>query len=143
MTTIVLEKRGEVLVPADADGREVIANWKTGQGVRAEVHRIRNVAHHRKFFALVRVVAEYSNTYDNTEKALVAIKIATGHVNWQPNPLTGELLPIPKSISFGSMDQDAFNAFYSRAIDAVLQNLLPTMTRGSLERAVEDVASFA
>jgi hypothetical protein len=144
MTDVILMKvGGGMLAPADERSKEVVAKWKLGEGVRAVVRRMRNLGHHRKFFALVSVVAENSDIFNNTNKALVAVKIAAGHVEWVTNPVTNQFIPIPKSISFANMPQDEFNLFYDHAITAVLEQLLRTMDRISIDRAVDAVLGFA
>ncbi len=134
---------GGMLAPADEQSRETIGHWKHGQGVRATVRRMRNIKFHRRFFALLTVIAENSEVYDNTDKALIAVKLASGHVDWVMNPETAELVPVPKSISFVSMDEDEFSRFYDNALTAVLKHILPAMNRVSLDRAVEMVSGFA
>lgn len=102
----------------------------------------RNLAHHKKFFALVGLLAEMSDVYDNKDKALAAIKIAAGHCEFIPNPLSIELIALPKSISFAEMDQLAFDAFYENAVNGVLKFLLPTMNRVDFDAALEQVVQF-
>lgn len=104
--------------------------------------RQRNIKFHRKFFALVTFVAENSDTYDNKEKALVAIKLAAGHCDFLPDPKGGGLIAVPRSISFTEMDQDQFDAFYEAAVNGVLAHILPYMNRVALDQAVEEVARF-
>lgn len=134
---------GGMLVPCDEPSREVVARWKLGQGVTATVRRFRNLQHHRKFFALLTVIAENSDTFDNTDKALAGVKLAAGHVDWIPHPATGELVPVPRSISFASMDQSGFDLFWDRALSAVIKHILPAMNRVSLDRAIDAVMDFA
>lgn len=142
MRLMLQRVQGNLLAPADEDAEAVISRWPMGQGVSAEVKRERNLAHHRKFFALVSTVAAYSEVFDTTEKALVAIKLAAGHCEFLPDPRTGELVAVPKSISFDAMDEDAFSQFESRAIDGILTHILPAMDRQSLELAQEAVLGF-
>jgi hypothetical protein len=59
-----------------------------------------------------------------------------------PNPVNGELMALPKSISFAAMDQVEFEAFYDNAVNGVLKYLLPTMNRVSLDEALDRVVQF-
>lgn len=102
----------------------------------------RNLAHHRKFMALVTYVAQNSDVYDNKDKALVAIKIAAGHCDFVADPKGGGLVAVPKSISFDRMDQDAFDEFYEAAIRGVINHVLPHMNRVSMETALANVSEF-
>lgn len=119
--------------PADQDAwakfRRKIETMKPGTWLRMEWARPRNGPQHRKLFALLQLVAENSETYDTTEKALVAVKLVSGYCDPFIDPITGELIQLPQSIAYDAMDQDAFDQFYSAAIDGVLQHILPQMNQ--------------
>ncbi len=114
-----------------------LETMKPGTWLRVESSRPRNGAHHRKMFALLQLVAENSETYNTPEKALVAVKLAAGYFDPVPDPRTGEIVPALHSVSYDAMDQDAFDAFYSAALDGVLQVILPTMERETAEHLMD------
>lgn len=141
MAELFLVRSGAALVPVDDQSRERIARIPRGQPVKAEVKRARNLPHHRKFFGgLVTFVAERHPVFNTREKALDAIKLAVGHVHWMPHPATGELIPIPKSISFDAMEQGEFDEFYTAAVDATLAHLIPDADRDEVDTWVEHVS---
>jgi hypothetical protein len=114
-----------------------------GECIKLEYSKPRNLKNHRRFFALLSVVAEYSDIYDNVDKALVAVKIAAGHCDFEPNPITGELQAIPRSISWSGMDdEDDFKQFFNNAIQGVLTYILPALDEASLNAAVDKVIRF-
>lgn len=117
--------------------RRRLETMKPGTWIRMEWARPRHGKHHRKFFALLQLVAENSETYDTVEKALVAIKLVTGYCDPVIHPETGELLPVPRSISYDSMEQDEFDKFYSAAIDGVLRHILPHLDEEKAERLID------
>ncbi|MBN9410849.1 MAG: hypothetical protein J0H69_17020 [Burkholderiales bacterium] len=127
--------------PADQEAwakfKRKLETMKPGKWLRFEWSSPRNGAHHRKMFALLQLVTENSEVYPTVEKALVAIKLCVGHVEPAIDPRTGELIQVPKSISYEAMDQEAFDAFYSAAIDAVLQFILPQMDRATADRLMD------
>lgn len=129
--------------PADQDAwakfKRKLETMKPGKWLRMEWSSPRNGPHHRKFFALLSLVSENSETYNTTEKALIAVKLAAGYFDPAIDPRTGEIIPIPKSISFDAMDQDTFETFYSAAIDGVLQVILPTMSRDTADKLMDMV----
>lgn len=140
----MLRKTARGLVGATADDQAQWSRWRRrletmpeGEYVRIEIKRPRNGAHHRKFFALLTLVAENSETYGTVEKALVAVKLASGHADPLLDPTTGQVLMIPRSVSYESMDQDEFNDWYQRAIDGVLEHILPQMDRGTADRLMD------
>jgi len=114
-----------------------LETMRAGKWLRVEASSPRNGAHHRKFMALLQLVTENSEVYDTVDKALVAVKLIVGHFEPAIHPQTGELIQVPKSIAYESMDQDAFEAFYSAAIDGVLQHILPQMDQATADRLLE------
>jgi len=127
--------------PADQEAwakfRRRLETMKPGTWLRMEWARPRHGKHHRKFFALLNLVAENSETYDTTEKALVAVKLVTGYADPIIDPTTGELIQVPRSIAYDAMDQDEFEGFYSAAIDGVLRHILTSMDRDTADRLLE------
>lgn len=127
--------------PADHDAwlkfKRRLETMKPGTWLRMEWARPRHGKHHRKLFALLNLVAENSETYDTTEKALVAVKLVTGYAEPAIDPRTGELVQVPQSISYDAMDQDKFDQFYEAAIDGVLRYILTGMDRGTADRLME------
>lgn len=117
--------------------RRNLEAMKPGTWIRMEWARPRNGRFHRKFFALLQLVADNSEVYDTAEKALVAVKLVTGHFDLMVHPETGEILQIPRSISYDSMEQGEFDTFYSAAIDAVLRHILPTMDRETADQLID------
>lgn len=129
--------------PADQDAwskfRRRLETMKPGTWIRMEWASPRHPKHHRKFMALLQLITENSETYNTVEKALVAVKLCTGHFDLMADPRTGEIIQIPKSIAFEAMPQEEFDVFYSAAIDAVLQVILPQLDRAKADRLLEMV----
>lgn len=127
--------------PADqaawAKFRRRLETMLPGAYLRFEWSTPRNGAHHRKFFALLQLIAENSETYNTTEKALVGVKLAAGLFDLMAHPVTGEIIQIPRSVSFEAMGQEDFEVFYSNAIDAVLQHILPHLDREKADRLLD------
>ena len=124
--------------PADHEAwakfKRRLETMKPGTWIRMEWASPRNPAHHRKFFALLQLVAENSEVYNTTEKALVAVKLCTGHFDLMVHPGSGEIVRIPKTIAFEGMPQEEFDKFYSAAIDGVVQVILPQLDRDQADR---------
>jgi hypothetical protein len=114
-----------------------LETMKPGKWLRFEWSAPRNGAHHRKFMALLQLITENSEVYDTIEKALVAVKLVVGHFEPAIHPVTGELIQVPKSIAYESMDQEAFDAFYTAAIDGVLRHILPQIDEATADRLLE------
>lgn len=127
--------------PADQEAwakfRRRLETMKPGRWLRFEWSSPRNGRHHRKLMALLQLVAENSETYDTVEKALIAVKLVTGHFDLMADPKTGEIIQIPRSISYEAMGQEDFDRWYGQAIDGVLQHILPTMDAATADRLLD------
>jgi len=127
--------------PADqelwAKFKRKLETMKHGSWLRMEWSSPRNGPHHRKFMALLHLVTENSETYNTIPKALIAVKLAAGYFDPATDPRTGEIVPIPHSISYDAMGQEDFDAFYSAALDGVLQVILPTMSRETADKLMD------
>jgi len=134
---------------ADPQTEEGLRAWKIGDIVNVDMRAPRNAAHHRKAMALLQVVFDNQEIYPTFDALLTDIKLKCGHyekhINWKFNKATGEyvdsVMYMPKSISFGSMDQSAFGAFYDKMYDVILNDLLPGINKPELEQAVLDFES--
>lgn len=127
--------------PSDQDAwtkfKRKLETMKAGTWMRFEWSTPRNGPHHRKMFALLSLVAENSETYNTTEKALNAVKLAAAYFDPFIDPRTGEIIPLVKSVSYDAMPQEEFEVFYSAAIDGVLQCILPTMGRQTADKLLD------
>ncbi len=112
---------------------------RPGEWLRVEFSAPRNLKHHRKLFALLQLIAENSETYDTVDKALVALKLCTGYADPLIHPETGEVLLIPRSISFESMGQDDFEVWYAQALDAVCAHIVPHLRPADRDRVLAEI----
>lgn len=142
MATIYLRKEVGGLVPDGDQDRERLKKFALGSVVKAEIKKTRNYGNHKRLFALLVFISETSDLHDNTEKALEAVKMASGHVDWLPNPMTGEMYPKTRSINYESMDEVEFSEWFERAIDATIKHITPQMNRIAVDRALEMVATW-
>ena len=131
------------LVPLGDDDYEEKKKLKLGQTYSVEVKVARNVDFHRKYFALVAYAWEFLNeqeegrfkTKDNFRKYL---EMAAGHCDVIFHPRLQEFVEIPKSISFGSMDDTAFSDLYGRVKDVIFSIIGDRVTREEFERLLID-----
>lgn len=121
--------------------RRKLEVMRDGAFIRFDWSTPRNGPHHRKGMALLHLIAENSETWNTTEKALIAVKLVVGHFDLVADPKTGEISQIPRSISFDAMDQESFEIFYSQAIDGILQHILPTIDRKTMDRLLDLIVS--
>jgi len=135
---VLLVREGTRLGAADPISAEAIAGIKLHETVTASIRRPRNGKHHRKLFALLKLVFDNQNTFATTEQLLDALKLATGLFD-VGKTVDGIPFASPKSISFAAMDQNAFEQWYDKAIEVVLTKIIPNMNREDLEMQVMEM----
>lgn len=131
------------LIPCGDDDFDEKKKLKIGQTYTVEVRVARNVNFHRKYFALIAYAWEYLNekelatfkTKDNFRKYL---EISAGHCDVIFHPILQEFIEIPKSISFGSMDNAEFSDLYQRVKDVIFSIIGNRVTREEFERILSD-----
>ena len=129
--------RNGCLVPADDDAVNAVREVeKRGKGALVHIHVPRQIKHHRLYWALLKEVCEAGGWDGSTETLSAWVKIATGHVDQMIGP-KGQVVFIPKSISFGAMSQSEFAPFFDAAIKAICERLLSGANEQALRQRVE------
>jgi hypothetical protein len=125
MSTKFMVKKGlHALIPVSADGQEFVGALAKDALIWVEASQPRNVQHHRKFFALLKVVRDATGAWDTEAQQLIDLKFNMGHTERVRVHDTSKrglasnsyAIEIPKSISFAKMDQHAFEEFYEHAL---------------------------
>ena len=131
------------LIPMGDDDYDEKKKLKIGQTYSVEVKVMRNVDFHRKYFALIAYAWEFLNekeldtfkTKDNFRKYL---EISAGHCDVIFHPRLQEFVEIPRSISFGSMDNTEFSELYRRIKDVIFSIIGGRVTEAEFERLLLD-----
>lgn len=129
---------GRGAIPATAADAEAMDALTKGASYRAVFTRAkpRSLRQHRLLFALIKIARE---NYDGeiTEKTVLnVLKLRTGHVEVAKLP-SGEIIMAPSSINFHSMDQDAFNLWFPRAVDVLCRDFVPGLAHDLAMREIE------
>ena len=85
-----------------------------------EYKKKRNILFHRKFFALIELVYQNQEVYNNKEHLRKDLTISAGFYDIRHN-FEGVEIYEPKSISFANMDEVEFSELYNRFVDVVVQ----------------------
>lgn len=137
MSVILLRKRlGGSLEPIDDMGREALAKIGQGSIVKCDITRPRSILFHRKFFAMLQMIYHNQDHYKSPEHLLEVCKHRVGHVEIISTK-HGEIVRA-KSISFAEMDDTAFSNFYDRAVNWMIEEVIPGLQRGELDREIEE-----
>ncbi|MEN6549136.1 MAG: hypothetical protein ABFE07_24080 [Armatimonadia bacterium] len=134
----VFVKKNGGLFPGDADAASAFAKMKDGAGYLVNLHRPRNISHHRKLFALLSLVQDHSDKWPTVETLLDDLKISTGLFETRINAVTRIPYVVAKSISFASMAQDEFDQWFDRAVDLICKQVLD-MSRDDLLAEIGDI----
>ena len=134
MAKFLMAKRLTGLYPVDEIGEAAMRKFGMGEIVSIEVKRPRNVAFHKKFFAMLQIILTNQEHYKSIDDLLDVCKLRIGHCH-SVQTKDGEVR-IPDSISFASMDSNAFDSFYDRACLWVCQEVIPGLDRLDLDAEV-------
>lgn len=128
-------KLGKHLIAADEESEAAIRGITNGEAFPITIARQRNLKHLRKYWSLIRMVAQEQEKYPNERVLHIQVKIAAG---WYEQHVAEDGTPIyvPKSIAFDAMDQTEFEQYYAEAVEAICR-LLPQWDAEHLLEAVD------
>ena len=120
----------------DERARDMMRRFGENQLVKINGITIpRNIKLHNKFFAMLGIILQNQEHYKSMDDLLDVCKLSIGHVRVISTGRGCER--VPKSISFASMDDIEFDAFYNRAVDWMLAEVIPGLQRQHLDAEVE------
>ncbi len=141
-TSYIFIARLGALRPMDDMGIEAMQKIGDGELVKVTWTRPRNVRFHRKFFGMLQIILANQEHYKSMDDLLDVCKLRIGHVRIVKTAM-GDVR-FPASISFANMDETEFSAFYDRAIDWMLTEVIPGLQRQRLDAEVEaELIGFA
>lgn len=117
---ISLSKTINGLIPTDAKAIEVYNKIPLGKEILVDYKKSRNVRFHRKLFALIKIIFENQEHYNDENNILNYIKLKTGHFDTLVTH-AGDVAYIPKSIAFENMDDLEFEKFYNKTVDIAFE----------------------
>ena len=135
---VFVMRDGTRLAAADAISADAILKAENNQVFSVTLHRPRNGKHHRKLFALLKIVFDNQETFATLEALLDALKMATGLFDVRTT-VDGIPFTVPRSISFASMCQSEFETFYEKVLDVIITKILPGVNREDLEAQVLEI----
>src|SRR3990167_5363857 len=124
------------LQPADDVEVKFMGRLKLHELVAVEAKQPRNLAHHRKFWKLMEIVARNQEHYGSAEEVCAAFKVAVGHCDFVQTK--HGLVGIPRSINFANMDQTEFDSFYSKAVEYLTTEVIQGLNKDALRREAEE-----
>lgn len=118
---------------------------KIGEVYKANIKVPRNLAFHRKYFALINCAWEYlteaqQEPFANIEQFRKHLEVAAGHYDQWHSPEYNIQVRIPKSIAFDKMSGDEFADLYKGVKDVIWQRFLSGVV--SEEEFINNLANF-
>lgn len=131
------------LVPYGDDDYEEKKKLKVGETYSMEVKVVRNVHFHRKYFAMISYAWAYLNekelaTFKTKENFRKYLEIAAGYSEVIYHPRLQEFVEIPKSISFGSLDNAGFEELYNAVKNVIFSIIGGRVSETEFERLLLD-----
>lgn len=102
-----LEGFGEIGRRAWQKFRKVLAGMEPGETMGFSYKLPRSPQHHRFVFARLAALLERQSTFEDLEHLLVFLKVGAGFVDFMPG-MDGQLVAVPKSIAWTSLDEQEF-----------------------------------
>lgn len=122
---IALIKHFNGLKAAYNSDLENLKKLKEGVIYEVNIKNPRNLGFHRKFFALINLVYENQEVFDNSEDLRYYLIMKAGFYKKVETP-KGEFMFIPKSLKFDKMDNVEFEEVYNGVIKVIEKELLIT-----------------
>lgn len=136
MTAILMKRALSGLVPDDDAARDALRKVPVGNVVAIDIRRPRHHKNLRRWWALMNLIAQNSDTIKSPEQAHDLVKILAGHCTHVVSKSTGEVYMVADSIAFGRLNEDEFQEVWSRAIKAVSEHVLPGITDTEIEAEI-------
>lgn len=127
------------LIPIYPEDYEERKKLTIGEVYKATIKVPRNLAFHRKYFALINCAWEYlteqqQEPFANLEQFRKHLEVAAGwHDQWF-SPDYGITIRIPKSIAFDKMDGAEFASLYRAIKDVLFRNFLSSISEEEFTR---------
>ena len=115
--TIVKQMNNSFKVAYDSD-YEKLKKIKVGDLLECEIRKPRNYKFHKKFFAMLNLVFQNQERYDNIDDLRHDLTIVSGYYTERVN-IQGEHVKMANSISFAKMTETEFSNLYDSFLTQV------------------------
>jgi len=117
--TIVKQFNNTFKVAYDTD-YDKMKRIKVGDLLQCEIKKPRNYQFHKKFFALLNMIYQNQERYNNIDHLRNDLTIEAGFYTLRQN-LKGEQIYEADSISFSKMNEEKFEDYYSKCLDVIVK----------------------
>lgn len=136
-----LLKHARSIRPASEIDEDRLRRVPVGDLLPVHIRKPRNGGLHRKFFALVKLIADNHARLRTVEDVVLELKVRTHHYA-EHITLDGKVVLVPRSISYEEMEELDFRTFFDRCCEVAADEMLPGIPRAQLDAYIEKVAEF-
>jgi len=111
-----------VLVGADEESVEKLADLGIDTLVKCSTSKHRNYQNHKRFFAFVKTAYEMQTFFDNFDVFRKWLIMGAGYFQSAVTP-KGVTIFIPQSIAFEKLEEEEFKQLFKKALDYYLKEL--------------------
>jgi hypothetical protein len=139
---IPMRRDGPHLVPADAVSAEMLQEVPMYTGVMVTVKVPRNIRQFRLAWALADIISKSVDWLQDRESSMDWLKIKCRHVRMIHDPRSGNVVIVPKSISFASLPQEGFARLLNRMIYVTTTEIIPGLQESALRAELETIVGI-
>lgn len=136
MTAIIMQKTLRGLEPDNDLSKRALSKIKMGEAVRVEIKRPRSLQWHRRYWALVSLIADNSSYTPEDVHDLVKLRCGCTKVIKERN---GNVVTLPDSIAFDRMDSIAWAEFWERVVEYGATQLIGGITKEALKNEIAEL----
>ena len=143
MSSIVMIRTLSGLAPTDDKGRRILRSMEIGQSVVVGIHLKRLYKSLGRWWLLCQLVADNCEEFKSKEMVSDFLKIKAGHCSQIVSKSTGEVYLIADSIAFSRLDEGEFEDVWRRAVKAVCEDIMPSVTDVEIENEIGRLIGYA
>ena len=134
-------KQNGKLIPSSQSDKEKVDKLPSGEPIQLKYVEIRNVRHHRLYFAFINKVFQnlpekFDKNWPDVDSFRRSMQMYAGYYD-ETISLKGETHLQPKSIAFDKLDETAFSELHSKVKNVIGKHILPEMDMEIVEREIE------
>lgn len=138
----VIRTQLNTFAPLGEDDFEDAKKFPVGEPYRCKIWKSRNYNFHRKFFALIKVLFDMQDHFNNKTALRYWLTMKAGFFNMVVAP-NGKPMYFAESISFSKMDNVRFEKLYNSVIDAAIREICQGGSKAKIEEQVNIVIGFS
>lgn len=123
------------LVPVDEDSEKPISRIGDGEVIHVSFKKSRNYGNHKRFFIFINATYDMQEHFETKKNYRNWMTMKAGWYETCVAP-NGNVMFLPKSISFDEMDEDEFKELFSSCVDVFLKELGKGITENQLLQVI-------